>query len=307
MPEVREEFENVTVIKHETLKKLQLEIFAVAGFLLILLIEQFITQYFTVFFEEGGFPTHCHDHGQSHHDHPAVSPTPAGDARPEQQGLLEPPTHSPTKSESSTSSTTRFNAIPPADVAVLSVDSIEHHDDHCHEDRLQHSALRSLAFVGSLGIHSIVEGFSLVMLQADELPESAWAKNSALLISICIHKFAVGLTMGFTLKTSKLSRFNAQMALLAFALFTPIGGIIAYITRGSLPDNVIAPLNAIGLGTFFYVLFFEIAPHEFLGSGEKRNKFAKALIVVVGVGLALTLSVMVPHCHGHSHDHNHDH
>ena len=49
-------------------------------------------------------------------------------------------------------------------------------------------------------------------------------------------------------------------------------------------SSSIPPLNAIGLGTFLYVLFFEIAPHEFLGTSEKPNKFFKSLVLVVGVG-----------------------
>ena len=49
-------------------------------------------------------------------------------------------------------------------------------------------------------------------------------------------------------------------------------------------SSSIPPLNAIGLGTFLYVLFFEIAPHEFLGNSEKPNKFFKSLVLVAGVG-----------------------
>lgn len=325
MPEVRHEFEKVELFCGTPLEEIQLEIFSVAGFLLILLIEQFITTYIQRFMEEGGFPTHCHNHGQQHHTHTAGHSARNGlkHNHPEHEVLIGANTTSPSKSEASNNSnTTKLSAdavMPngdgghtcrhnPADAEAEN----SPHDDHCHEDILQHSALRSLAFVGSLGIHSVVEGFSLVLLQtkiAD--PDEALAKNWALLVSICIHKFAVGLTMGFTLKSSKLSRFNSQIALLSFALFTPIGGVAAYFAGDSLPDLIIAPLNAIGLGTFFYVLFFEIAPHEFLGSGENRNKFVKALIVVAGAGLALLLASTLSHSHGpddhHPHHHDHDH
>jgi hypothetical protein len=289
MPEVQEEFTKLpNYDKHD----LYFELFTVSGFLLILLVEQFVSSYsafkkklslklaqkneFLViflkifmnamycahYFERDGLKSHC--------DHQVLDNEKKSD-HSLRDGSHEKFLGSPTK------------------------------DPHCHENSSSHSAIRSLAFVASLAVHSIVEGAALV-LRAEN-----WKKNSAMLISMLVHKFAVGLTMGFTLKTSKLSDKIAKIALFSWTIFSPMGGLLALLgcSTEMFSNSMIPPLNAIGLGSFLYVLFFEIAPHEFLGmeevgSASKPNKFVKALVVVAGVGLTLGMNKMLPHgCGNH--------
>ena len=163
-----------------------------------------------------------------------------------------------------------------------------------------------IAFVASLSIHSVIEGAALIFRA------KSWGDNNSLLASLLFHKIAVGLTMGFTLKSSKLSEKAAKIALFTWSLFSPLGGILAWIgCSGELLENhVIPPLNAIGLGSFLYVLFFEIAPHEFLGAqnpNKKPNKFVKALVVVAGVILSFGLNRLIPHEHDEDHHHREGH
>jgi len=260
MPEVQEEFTKLpNYDKHD----LYFELYTVSGFLLILLVEQFVSSYCAHYFERDGLKSHC--------DHQVLDNEKKSD-HSLQDGSHEKFLGSPTKSP------------------------------HCHENSSSHSAIRSLAFVASLAVHSIVEGAALV-LRAEN-----WTKNSAMLISMLVHKFAVGLTMGFTLKTSKLSDKIAKIALFSWTIFSPMGGLLALLgcSTEMFSNSMIPPLNAIGLGSFLYVLFFEIAPHEFLGmeevkgSASKPNKFVKALVVVAGVGLTLGMNKMLPHgCGNH--------
>ena len=136
---------------------------------------------------------------------------------------------------------------------------------------------------------------------------SSWTANRAMLVSVSVHKIAVGLTMGFTLKSSNLSRKSAWIASFSWVCFSPLGGLMAYggCEQGIIDSAVFLPLNAIGLGSFFYVLFFEIAPHEFLGSGEKPTKFVKSMIFVVGVAITFGMVILFPHSHGpDGHCHN---
>jgi hypothetical protein len=259
MPEVQEEFTKLpNYDKHD----LYFELFTVSGFLLILLVEQFVSSYCAHYFERDGLKSHC--------DHQVLDNEKKSD-HSLRDGSHEKFLGSPTK------------------------------DPHCHENSSSHSAIRSLAFVASLAVHSIVEGAALV-LRAEN-----WKKNSAMLISMLVHKFAVGLTMGFTLKTSKLSDKIAKIALFSWTIFSPMGGLLALLgcSTEMFSNSMIPPLNAIGLGSFLYVLFFEIAPHEFLGmeevgSASKPNKFVKALVIVTGVGLTLGMNKMLPHgCGNH--------
>jgi len=313
MPEVREEFERTAGYDPHAL---HFELYTICGFLLILLTEQFITTYVSPFFTEDGFPTHCHSHNEpgelgNGHGHESGNGHGHGHSHapaehgPEQAGLL---VHaSPSRSETSSGTT-----VPVANGCLPETVLEEEIDDHCHEDVQSHSALRSIAFVVSLAVHSVVEGAALTLQAKD------WGTNSTLLISIGIHKVAIGLTMGFTLKSSKLTRRDAQIALFTWTVFSPLGGLIAYLGCQSelFNSSSIPPLNAIGLGTFLYVLFFEIAPHEFLGTSEKPNKFFKSLVLVAGVGFTFWLNKQFAHSHedsvGHEgHDHGahkaHDH
>ena len=91
--------------------------------------------------------------------------------------------------------------------------------------------------------------------------------------------------MGFALQSSKLTKRDSLIALFIWTIFSPLGAIISWSGCGTgvFSNNMVPPLNAIGLGTFLYILFFEIAPHEFLGTGESPNKFIKSLIMLFGV------------------------
>ena len=82
-------------------------------------------------------------------------------------------------------------------------------------------------------------------------------------VSLIPHKMAVGMTLSFRLK-SVLSQQMAIYLLLLWSIITPIGQLLGLIMKLHLDDNMfIELLNAFALGTFFYILFFEIVPQEF--------------------------------------------
>merc|ERR1712178_355161 len=90
--------------------------------------------------------------------------------------------------------------------------------------------------------------------------------------------------------------------LLVWALFSPIGGILGFgfCKLGWMQSGWIPYLSAIGLGSFIYVLFFEVTPHEFLFK-SKQNKFFKSVVMAIGCGLSYLITTAFPCAHGHTH------
>ena len=85
-----------------------------------------------------------------------------------------------------------------------------------------------------------------------------------------------------------------------WALFSPIGGILGFgaCKSGWMDSGLVPYLSAIGLGSFLYVLFFEVTPHEFLFKSE-QNKFVKSLVMMLGAFLSWLVTVSFPHTHDH--------
>jgi len=60
-------------------------------------------------------------------------------------------------------------------------------------------------------------------------------------------------------------------------------------------------INGFASGTFLFVLFFEIAPHEFLGvhaTKDKWNGVKKASVMAFGAFCLYLMASLLPHCHG---------
>lgn len=306
MPEVKETFDEQCYKP----KELAFEIFVLGGFLFILLVEQFTLTYLSSWcggHSHGPAPplinsaheTHCHTRTSDYHpDHLAHSQV---SLTPEQQVLVANDhthvvavKHHPAGDAHGHS---HSHGTDAGDVFELTTPHAGDDHDHCHEDVQQHSGIRSLAFVASLSIHSVIEGFALILQARD------WRTNLPILISIATHKLAIGLTMGFNIKESRLTRRMSKMALFLWASFTPIGSILGLglCENDILESSWLPPANAIGLGTFLYILFFEIAPHEFLGAAKRDNRFLKAIVLCFGVLTMLVLARVSTHSHSHGH------
>ena len=194
--------------------------------------------------------------------------------------------------------------------------------DRDHENQRKKSKISAVLLVFSISIHALFEGMAIVMQMTED------RKAFGIGASMVPHKFAMGSTMAFQILASDLTRNNGILVLLVWVLMTPLGMIIGGNIYGSLHETgLLNCLNAIALGTFFYVEFFEIAPHEFSHGHDtgmivksrkelkkiqrrKTKKLLMSLVLSFGVAISYWFSVMFPCSHDHAHGaggHSHEH
>src|SRR5687768_1466168 len=82
---------------------------------------------------------------------------------------------------------------------------------------------------------------------------------------IVIHKLVIALSLGLTLSQSSFNMFKSLLLGTVFAISSPIGIAIGLIITNDNSDSslVIGCLQGLAAGTFLYVTFLEVLPHEF--------------------------------------------
>ena len=103
-------------------------------------------------------------------------------------------------------------------------------------------------------------------------------------------------SLGLTLAQANLTIKHFMMSVLIFSLASPIGmGIGIFLSgleRTISVDFANAILQTIAGGTFLYITFFEVLPHEF---NQPNNRILKCLSVIIGfssfAGLILLFSM----------------
>lgn len=172
--------------------------------------------------------------------------------------------------------------------ALLVDSSIQANDknDHRHLHRRRgseesdgvqsQSALRAFVLVFSLSLHSVFEGLAVGLLEdGREVLE--------ICLALMIHKSIISFSLAFKLSQIRLRRSVVAGCLLLFAAMSPLGigvGVTLTETKAS-PQHQLArsTLEGLATGTFIYITFMEILPHE-LSSG--RNRIPKVAMLLVG-------------------------
>ncbi|XP_029928302.1 zinc transporter ZIP3 [Myripristis murdjan] len=150
-----------------------------------------------------------------------------------------------------------------------------HHHQEAVED-LSQLSLRAFVLLFSLSLHSVFEGLA-VGLQEDG------RRVLEICLALTIHKSIIAFSLAFRLARGRLRRPLVAGCLLLFALMSPLGiglGIALTETRAS-PQHQLARASLEGLaaGTFVYVTFMEILPHELAAGG---NRIAKVTALLLG-------------------------
>ncbi|KAK2845150.1 hypothetical protein Q5P01_011809 [Channa striata] len=157
--------------------------------------------------------------------------------------------------------------------------SVESDGGHFHVDFSSQSALRAFILVFSLSLHSVFEGLA-VGLQEDS------RDVLEICLALMIHKSIISFSLSFKLCQGRLRRSVVASCLLLFAIMSPLGiGLGIGLTEAKAsPQHQLArcTLEGLAAGTFIYITFMEILPHEL---SSPRNRMPKVAMLLVGFAM----------------------
>uniref|UniRef100_A0A8C6WML5 Solute carrier family 39 member 1 n=1 Tax=Neogobius melanostomus TaxID=47308 RepID=A0A8C6WML5_9GOBI len=151
---------------------------------------------------------------------------------------------------------------------------------HLHVDFTSQSALRAFILVFSLSLHSIFEGLAVGLVEDEK-------EVMEICLALVIHKSIIALSLCFRLLQGRIRRTVAAGCLLLFSVMSPLGIAIGVglteETRSSPKQQIVrCSLEGLAGGTFFYITFMEILPHELQGN---RNNMPKVCMLLLGFAL----------------------
>ncbi|XP_064411092.1 zinc transporter ZIP1-like [Latimeria chalumnae] len=160
---------------------------------------------------------------------------------------------------------------------------LDSHGRHGHMDFNAHSPFCSLVLLTSLSFHSLFEGLAIGLQEKND-------RVLEICIAVLIHKSIIVFSLSIKLMQSNVRLFWLVACIVGFAVMSPLGiavGIGVTQTLTATGKLVRCILEGVAAGTFVYITFLEILPHE-LNSSDKR--LWKLLFIVLG------FSVMAAFC-----------
>ncbi|XP_003744367.1 zinc transporter ZIP1-like [Galendromus occidentalis] len=241
----------------------------IVGFLLVLISEQIIQK-----FNKGGLSL-GHSHGPSR-DNKSGAPVPDYGAirRNAALGLGFPDENGDAERSAGT--------------------SLEDSDDEdrmttvsMHGDPGSHKPFRAIVLVFALSLHSFFEGLAIGL-------QPSTADILQLLGAIVVHKSVISVTLGTNLvSTTTLKSCGLFSAIAVFSGMAP-AGILATLLLNGAPPLVSGVLQCIAGGTFVYITFFEILPHELNSESTEGSRLFKTMMLLTGIGLIVALMIAFP-------------
>lgn len=146
---------------------------------------------------------------------------------------------------------------------------------HVHVDFQAHSPFRSFMLFLSLSLHSVFEGLAIGLQNTD-------SKVLEICIAILVHKSIIVFSLSVKLVQSAVRPLWVAAYIGMFAMMSPIGIAIgisvmeAQLAAGALIQAILEGLAA---GTFVYITFLEILPHELNFPGKQ---LLKVLFILLG-------------------------
>uniref|UniRef100_A0A8D0GGF0 Solute carrier family 39 member 1 n=1 Tax=Sphenodon punctatus TaxID=8508 RepID=A0A8D0GGF0_SPHPU len=153
---------------------------------------------------------------------------------------------------------------------------------HFHIDLNAHSAIRSFMLLFALSLHSVFEGLAVGL-------QEAGARALEICLALLIHKCVIAFSLSLKLLQGRLRPRAVTACLLLFAAMSPLGiGVGVALTEGvgALHRLARSVLEGLATGTFVYITFLEILPHE-LGSPQQR--ILKVILLVAGFALVTSV------------------
>jgi zinc transporter 1/2/3 len=176
---------------------------------------------------------------------------------------------------------------------------ISEHKEDSIANRKRVLITRNFILIFSLSIHSIFEGIALGTIKE-------YKSFLELFFAIIIHKSIIAFSVGLKLMSLTNKRL-IYFACFLFSIATPIGILFVISMQKLLPENRTAKviheiLRSFACGTFFYITFFDVLPHELNISTDHRlsttnisnpYRLLKVTCILIGFTFIAMLSFMM--------------
>ncbi|XP_066993198.2 zinc transporter ZIP1 isoform X2 [Anabrus simplex] len=155
---------------------------------------------------------------------------------------------------------------------------------HVHDTEAEaHSSFRSVLLLVALSLHSLFEGVAIGLQPSVKSVLQIFA-------AVGLHKVIIAFSLGLNLVQSELKIGAIIRSNLLFCLTSPLGMGLAMGLEEfghSVDSSVVnGVLQGLACGTFVYITFFEVLPHELNQGGDRLLKLLAVLVgfsVVCGV------------------------
>nr|XP_057932860.1 zinc transporter ZIP1 [Doryrhamphus excisus] len=162
---------------------------------------------------------------------------------------------------------------------------LESSGHHVHVDFQAHSPFRSFMLFLSLSLHSVFEGLAIGLQNTD-------SKVLEICIAILVHKSIIVFSLSVKLVQSAIRPLWLAAYIGVFATMSPLGIAVgisvmeAELEAGTLIQSILEGLAA---GTFIYITFLEILPHELNSPGKQ---LLKVLFILLGFSIMAALTFL---------------
>ncbi|XP_035274551.1 zinc transporter ZIP1 [Anguilla anguilla] len=156
---------------------------------------------------------------------------------------------------------------------------------HVHVDLQAHSSFRSFILFLSLSLHSVFEGLAIGL-------QSTESKVLEICIAILVHKSIIVFSMSVKLVQSAVKPLWVAAYVGVFSVMSPLGIAVGIsVMEAQLESSALiqSVLEGLAAGTFIYITFLEILPHE-LNSPERP--LLKVLFILLGFSVMAGLTFM---------------
>ncbi|XP_067123634.1 zinc transporter ZIP1-like [Centruroides vittatus] len=165
----------------------------------------------------------------------------------------------------------------------------DHNHGHSHlPDSTAQSAIASFLLVLALSMHSVFEGLAIGLQDSVE-------NIIGVLVAVLMHKCIIAFTLGLNLVQCQFKWTTVIVSTLIFAIMSPLGISIAIIVtsaaKGLGVNLASGVLQSLAAGTFLYVTFFEVLPHEL---NTNRDRILKLLCIIIGYSIMTLMIYFMP-------------
>jgi len=167
-------------------------------------------------------------------------------------------------------------------------------NEQVYTDPSSHSIVRSLVLIIALSLHSLFEGLAIGL-------QPTFDDTIQLFIALALHKCILAFSLGLNMVQSKLGTRAIVVSSVSFSLASPVGTAIGIAITDTWSNSTaakvtIGALQGLACGTFIYIIFFEILPHEFMKKRARTrpDRMLKVLFLIIGFAVIVGVIFVDP-------------